>query len=62
MITGGGTTRKSREQGCFLFACGFVCLFAGVNSKSWAILVFTGRINQMKDSVEFKDNVVIDQR
>lgn len=51
MITGGGTTRKSREQGCFLFACGFVCLFAGVNSKSWAILVFTGRINQMKDSV-----------
>lgn len=53
MITGGRTTRKSREQGCFQFACGFACLFFifdGVNSKSRVILVFTGKTKDMKVS------------
>lgn len=57
MITG-GTTRKRREQGCFLFmsayACGFVCLFFifdGVNSKSRVILVFTGMFKEIKVSL-----------
>lgn len=51
-------TRKSREQGCFLFvsvcACGFACLFFifyGVNSKSLAILVFTEKMKDTKVSV-----------
>lgn len=53
MITGGRTTSKSREQGCFLFACGFACLFFifdGVNSKSKVVSVLTGNIKETKVS------------
>lgn len=59
VIAGGRMTRRIRVQGCFLFACGFVCLLAfriGVNCR-W------GRsASQRKDQSherfcgEFKDN------
>lgn len=59
VIAGGRMTRRIRVQGCFLFACGFVCLlaFRMVLIVGGVVALFSGKDQSHERFCgEFKDN------
>lgn len=65
VIAGGRMTRRIRAQGCFLFACGFVCLlaFRMVLIVGGVVAFFSGEIKAMNISlVNLKTMVIMDLR
>lgn len=63
VIAGGRMTRRIRVQGCFLFACGFVCLlaFRMVLIVGGVVAFLSGKIKVMNISVvNLKTMVIMD--